>query len=390
MSDLNNANLPTTASLRVDYADTMRANFNRAITLNPGSMTNLPVGALRVDSAGGTERVLQQWSGTAWGDFKLRSVGGFSTPIVDLLQTSAYIQASAATVVFSFDVGDYLLFTKASNIFEIISNSSAIARFYGGAGVAGTANTRAMAFDLYKSTPNDEFLEYSNFRRNAGTNWQTAGYRIQQKVDATYMAAIQFNGDNDGGIAFCTGQAITPGGVTSSLTINGVGRVLGRGIIDDGVTGLQVSSFSAVNQPRIRTLPSTNALTLIAGTSSFPFLFGNSVYAQRITEQVLTGPPRSRFTAVEPGFYRFEFGSICTNNTSGVSPEVQMSFTKNGVTAGQSVKVIGAPLQGLNFISTYELALAVNDYVEIYANVTATAGSITTFVNYYIQIQKTS
>ena len=42
MSDLNNANLPTTASLRVDYADTMRANFNRAITLNPGSMTNLP------------------------------------------------------------------------------------------------------------------------------------------------------------------------------------------------------------------------------------------------------------------------------------------------------------------------------------------------------------
>jgi hypothetical protein len=56
--------------------------------------------------------------------------------------------------------------------------------------------------------PHADYLDITNTRVSTiySTDWRSAGYRIQQKVDNTYMAYIQFNGGNDGGISFGTGQ----------------------------------------------------------------------------------------------------------------------------------------------------------------------------------------
>lgn len=58
-------------------------------------------------------------------------------------------------------------------------------------------------------TGNADYLDITNTRVSNLNSWTSAGYRIQQKVDFTYMAYIQFNGNNDGGISFGTGQTTT-------------------------------------------------------------------------------------------------------------------------------------------------------------------------------------
>jgi hypothetical protein len=69
-------------------------------------------------------------------------------------------------------------------------------------------------------------LELTNTRVANGSDWQTAGFRIQQKVDTTWMGYIQFNGNNNGGISFGTGtntvSAITN---TEKVRIDINGRV---------------------------------------------------------------------------------------------------------------------------------------------------------------------
>jgi len=73
---------------------------------------------------------------------------------------------------------------------------------------------------------NNEFLELTNTRTAAGSTWTTAGYRLQQKIDATWMGYVQFNGaSTNGGIAFGTGTNTTNAvSVTDSVRIdtNGV------------------------------------------------------------------------------------------------------------------------------------------------------------------------
>lgn len=62
---------------------------------------------------------------------------------------------------------------------------------------------------LRTTTSNAQSLEFTNTRTAAGSDWTTAGFRIQQKVDTTFQGYIQFNGPvnsgGGGGISFGTG-----------------------------------------------------------------------------------------------------------------------------------------------------------------------------------------
>ena len=74
---------------------------------------------------------------------------------------------------------------------------------------------------------NTSYLDVKAIRTSAGSTWLQAGTRIQQKIDATWMGYMQFNGNgNDGGISFGTGQTTTaPGNTTERMRITGVGDV---------------------------------------------------------------------------------------------------------------------------------------------------------------------
>ncbi len=70
-------------------------------------------------------------------------------------------------------------------------------------------------------------LDIRQIRTASGTNWFSAGSRIQQKIDATWMGYLQFNGSgNEGGISFGTNQTtVAPGNVPERMRITNTGNV---------------------------------------------------------------------------------------------------------------------------------------------------------------------
>jgi hypothetical protein len=99
-----------------------------------------------------------------------------------------------------------------------------------GPATATTVNSQSMVARLASSTGNQDYLEFSNVRGTAGSNWTTAGFRIQQKVDSTWMGYMQFNGTpsgtNDGGIIFGTGTTtVNANSIAERMRISGAGNV---------------------------------------------------------------------------------------------------------------------------------------------------------------------
>jgi hypothetical protein len=99
------------------------------------------------------------------------------------------------------------------------------------AGALGTTvGSQLINLRLNSNTSNADYLEFSELRTSAGTDWTTAGYRIQQKVDATWMAYIQFNGStNNSGISFGTGSGTASAagtGILERLRIDASGNVI--------------------------------------------------------------------------------------------------------------------------------------------------------------------
>lgn len=94
-----------------------------------------------------------------------------------------------------------------------------------------TANSQLVGARLIGTAgSNGDILEISQLRGSAGTDWTTAGWRLQQRVDSTWMGYIQFNGTasgaNNNGISFGTGSStVNANGVTERLRIDATGNV---------------------------------------------------------------------------------------------------------------------------------------------------------------------
>ena len=72
-----------------------------------------------------------------------------------------------------------------------------------GADLGGTIGDDTNLLTLSHNNGNGSYLEFTGERTATGANWMSAGTRIQQRVDASYMGYMQFNGDgNNFGISF--------------------------------------------------------------------------------------------------------------------------------------------------------------------------------------------
>lgn len=83
-------------------------------------------------------------------------------------------------------------------------------------------------YQRYQSTStNVDYLEITNTRTSAGSDWTTAGTRLQEKVDSTWMSYIQFNGvGNQGGISIGAGTTtINAISIPEAFRINASGNV---------------------------------------------------------------------------------------------------------------------------------------------------------------------
>jgi hypothetical protein len=90
-----------------------------------------------------------------------------------------------------------------------------------------TAGDQVYQSMFYGSNGNGSYLEIKDVRDINGTDWTSAGKRIQLRIDSTYMGYIQFNGyNNNYGISFGTGGTTSaPGDVSQRMVITSAGQV---------------------------------------------------------------------------------------------------------------------------------------------------------------------
>jgi len=92
--------------------------------------------------------------------------------------------------------------------------------------IGTTAGNQAQSVTLHAASGNNDYLEITDSRISNGSDWTSAGWRIQQKIDATWMAYIQFNGGNNYGMSFGTGGGSTsPFDATEKMRITSGGYV---------------------------------------------------------------------------------------------------------------------------------------------------------------------
>ncbi len=94
---------------------------------------------------------------------------------------------------------------NGTDAFSIAANG---ATTVSGGALGGTSGNTVALQSLNGTTGNGAALETILIRDATGTDWTTAGTRIQQKVDSSFMAWQQFNGNgNQNGIAWGTGAS---------------------------------------------------------------------------------------------------------------------------------------------------------------------------------------
>ena len=94
--------------------------------------------------------------------------------------------------------------------------------------LGGTAGNQVLMQKLSSSDANVNSLEITETRTATGTSWTTSATRLQEKIDATWMGFIQFNGDtNNAGITFGTGTStVGPTSIAERIRIDSGGNMV--------------------------------------------------------------------------------------------------------------------------------------------------------------------
>jgi hypothetical protein len=142
----------------------------------------------------------------------------------------------------------------------------------------GTLSSTAASVIPYLNTTfttgNGLNLQRSAIRTSTGSSWETAGYREQATVDATFQSWMQYNGTTSGVpcIAWGAGGAATALGVPEIMRLNSIGLGIGNtspaALLDVGSTSLSfVSSLiraSTTGTSELRFADTTNNAGYIA------------------------------------------------------------------------------------------------------------------------------
>ena len=231
------ANLTTEASTPLFVKDYARIDALRVGTTStdPGD------GNLFVESTGSFGRVevtgtitaagaIFNETGTSTDDFRVESDGYANMLFVNAGTNQVSINSDTTSIPFEGDVDrDF----KHDSPFTVFSTGE----------LGGTTNdTVGMATFGYENTGgNGAYLEFFGRRNDTGTDWTTAGTRIQHMVDNVGQGYIEFNGE-----AGSYGMSL--GTSPSSTSVNAY--ITSSGIILDGeghVTMPRQSAFLAYN-----------------------------------------------------------------------------------------------------------------------------------------------
>jgi hypothetical protein len=152
-------------------------------------------------------------------------LGGQRVSISDT-QTSLTTPLAGTTATFTS--------TGTSNILNqtgiTISNTLSAVKLEVVNGQLSTEQNSQLVTSVFRSlNPNTSRLEISEVRGITGSTWESSGIRLQQKIDTSYMAYIQFNTGtaiaNSKGISFGTGIGGTINAPVERLRITDGGNV---------------------------------------------------------------------------------------------------------------------------------------------------------------------
>ena len=240
--------------------------------------------------------------------------------------------------------------------------------------LATTANAQSSALRFTTATGNSDFLEITNNRNTiGGTDWTTAGYRIQQKVDSTWMGFIQFNGGgnatiNSGGISFGTGTSTTnPNSIVERMRITPSGGVAIGTTTDPGAGNLLVAGTTTFGT-------STFGLGAV-GTPSITF-----------TGDLNTGiwsPAADTIAISTAGVERYRVGAAGQLGIAGANFGTSgQAFISGGPSAATSWGTLGLSGGGTGVTTAPAAAAVLMGYTA-----TATAAGTTTLTNTSSQYQ---
>jgi hypothetical protein len=148
------------------------------------------------------------------GAFTTLSATGVTTVQAGTVSAPAITTSGDTNTGIFFPAADTIAFTEggteamrinSSGNVGIGTSSPSYKLDINGGSVGSTTGNRADTLSLVTSTSNGDFLNFYKIRTSTGSNWETAAWRLQQKIDATDMGYIQFNGTgNNFGISFGT------------------------------------------------------------------------------------------------------------------------------------------------------------------------------------------
>jgi hypothetical protein len=205
-----------------------------------------------------------------------------------------------------------------------------------GGSLGTTAGNQTLLQRFTTSTSNSDFLEITKTRISNGTSWNSAGTRIQQRVDSTWMGYIQFNGNNDGGLSFGTGTAASATAIAERMRLDSSGRM------------------TLPFQPAFDV--SSNTAVTASNVQSF-----NVVYVNRGNH---FSTANGRFTAPVAGTYLFNTATIKSASSTTVVGRIYLR--RNGTILYNSRHLRLS--EGSNFgegSCTWIVELAVNDFVDV-------------------------
>ena len=263
--------LPTTNALGFTTSGTERMRIDSTGNVLIGTTTNpYPATGRTVLMVNGPSDSLigLMTAGTARG--YLRFDGTNTNLISDTNGGALQLWTGAANpMVFLTNSGERMRITQTGNLL-VGGTSDASFRLEVTNNTLGTAaNSQIRGGRFTTTTSNGDHLEITNVRsQRGGSDWTTAGWRLQQRVDSTWMGYIQFNGSSSNvGLGTTNTQGITFGVGSSTANPNGVPeamRIDANGNVGIGsstpIARLDVNgAMRAANADYVFTLPNVGA-----------------------------------------------------------------------------------------------------------------------------------
>jgi hypothetical protein len=238
MADLKSFAQPTNTTLYIDVVDTEKGFHGAHAKLQHGDYAQQPVGALSLDNPGSASRALTQWSGAAQTPFVLYSASGYSAPNYYFNLPDCYLSqdVGGGNPGFKFDAGDYIDYSRASNVWRVV--------------IGNFEKISATPGAFYNST---QFAVHQFagplYARHSNTSAPANQKLWQQEHNDSFKLSYTLNDTNT--VAAVYDRIVRNGTAVVSRSLNeSSGRLLvGQGITDDGASALQTTSYSASNQP---------------------------------------------------------------------------------------------------------------------------------------------